>query len=193
MALERCLKGHFFDLTKHTTCPYCGVDGLEVPTLPHRSVEGGTGAYNRTEVEAERTRPSEAWPAAGADPITKPLIVAEQGIDPVVGWLVCVEGADRGRDYRIRTGNNPVGRLSHMAICISGDESIARERHAVLTFEPRRGSFHLVPGDARELVYLNDEPVLGPQELHSHDQITMGNTKLLFVPFCGEKFQWKKL
>ena len=83
--------------------------------------------------------------------------------------------------------------LPILAICISGDESIARERHAVVTFEPRRGSFHLVPGDARELVYLNDEPVLGPQELHPHDKIMMGNTKLLFVPFCGEKFQWKKL
>ncbi len=51
------------------------------------------------------------------------------GIDAVVGWLVCVHGRNRGRDYRIRSENNTVGRSENMDICISGDDLISRERH----------------------------------------------------------------
>lgn len=193
MALKRCSSGHFFDPEKHTTCPHCGVDGLEVPTTPRKPVSTGATAYDRTSLDVERTRSKDEWPADGADPVTRPLIVAEQGIDPVVGWLVCVEGPDRGRDYRIRTENNPIGRSNQMYVCISGDDSIARERHAAITFEPRKATFHLVPGEARGLVYLNEEPVFAPQALQAYDEITMGKTKLLFVPFCGERFQWKKV
>ena len=44
------------------------------------------------------------------------------GFTPVVGWLVCTEGPDRGHDYRIRTGYNHIGRAEHMDICIRGDK-----------------------------------------------------------------------
>ncbi len=123
MALERCSKGHFFDEAKHTSCPHCPVDGLD-----------------------------------------------------------------------IRTGNNPIGRSNQMYVCISGDDSISREQHAaIIAFEPREATFHLVPGVARGLVYLKDQPVFAPQTLQAYDEVTIGITKLLFIPFCGERFQWKKV
>ena len=191
MNLERCPNRHFFNPNEHTSCPYCGVDGLDdVRTRP----QGVRPQPDHTDFVAGQTRPKGgSWNGDGADPITKPLIVDQQGIDPVVGWLVCVEGPDRGRDFRIRTENNAIGRSLQMYISIAGDDSIARERHASITFEPRHATFYLVPGDARGLVYLNGDPVLSVQPLRSYDEIALGRTKLRFVPFCGENFQWKKL
>jgi hypothetical protein len=194
VALERCSKGHFFDEAKHTSCPHCPVDGLDIPTMPRKPVVSGAAGYDQTAPDVERTRPQNERSGDGADPVTIGRIRDELGIDPVVGWLVCVEGPDRGRDYRIRTENNPIGRSNQMYICISGDDTISRERHAaIITFEPHKATFHLVPGVARGLVYLNDQPVFDHQTLQAYDEVTIGKTKLVFIPFCGERFQWKKV
>ena len=112
------------------------------------------------------------------------------GIDPVVGWLVSVEGPDKGRDYRIRTERNFIGRKDNNDIVIKGDDSISREKHAIISFNPRKRSFRLAPGDSRGLIYHNDEEVLTPLELHAYDVLEIGKTKLMFIPFCGEKFSW---
>jgi len=162
--------------------------------MPRKPVATGATGYDQPGADVERTRAQNERPGGGADPVTKAFILTELGIDPVVGWLVCVEGPDRGRDYRIRTGNNPIGRSNQMYVCISGDDSISREQHAaIIAFEPREATFHLVPGVARGLVYLKDQPVFAPQTLQAYDEVTIGITKLLFIPFCGERFQWKKV
>lgn len=112
--------------------------------------------------------------------------------DPVVGWLVCITGTQRGKDYKIRSGNNTIGRSTEMHICISGDDAISRDRHAVISFDPQTTSFHLMPGEGRGLAYVNDMAVLGAAKLQPYDEIRLGDTKVIFVPFCGEKFIWTK-
>jgi pSer/pThr/pTyr-binding forkhead associated (FHA) protein len=107
-----------------------------------------------------------------------------------VGWLVCVEGPDRGRDYRIHTERNYIGRAPTMDIAITGDPAISRDNHAVLSYNPKRHTFRLAPGESRGIVYLNDEEVDSTIELQPYDRIELGETKLLFVPFCGERFVW---
>ena len=116
----------------------------------------------------------------------------ELGIEPVVGWLVAVKGPSRGRDYRITSERNYIGRSETMDISISGDDMISRENHAIINFEPRKSTFYLLPGDSKRLTYLNEEVVLAPELLKSYDRIEVGETLLVFVPFCGEAFQWKK-
>ena len=49
----------------------------------------------------------------------------------------------------------------------------------------------LLPGDGNGLVYLNDEAVYVPQNLNPYDVIEMGESKFLFIPFCGEHFMWE--
>ena len=39
-------------------------------------------------------------------------------------------------------------------------------------------------------MYLNGEEVGVPEDLKPYDLIEIGQCKLLFVAFCGEKFQW---
>ena len=46
---------------------------------------------------------------AGADTRTESP-ASNSVFDPVVEWLVCIDGPEKGRDYRIRSGNNYIGR-----------------------------------------------------------------------------------
>lgn len=112
------------------------------------------------------------------------------GFLPVVGWLVCVDGPDRGRDYRIHDGYNSIGRSANMDICIAGDTKISREKHAVVAFDPDEKMFFFAPADGKNLVKLNGKTLMMAAELHAYDTLTIGSSKLKFVPFCGEEFSW---
>lgn len=121
-------------------------------------------------------------------PITPPGGIP--GFMPVVGWLVCVEGAARGSDYRIRAGYNYIGRAEHMDICVRGDNTIGRERHALIAYDQEERVFFFGPADGKSIVRLNGKMVMTPQQIKLHDVLTVGTTKLLFVPLCGEGFDW---
>lgn len=122
---------------------------------------------------------------------TAPVIINDvAGFTPVVGWLVCVDGPAKGTDYRIRTGYNYIGRADHMDICIKGDQVIGRERHAMIAYDFEERVFFFGPADGKSIVRLNGKMVMVPSELHAYDILKIGSTKLMFVPFCGEKFNW---
>jgi hypothetical protein len=127
-------------------------------------------------------------PAAPGE--TVGLMVKKHNMDPVVGWLVCIEGGEQGRDYRIRSEKNSIGRSELMDIAIGGDDTISRDNHAYLVFNPKNGIYRLQAGESRGLVYVNGEEVINYVELKAYDVIEIGETKLSFVPFCGEQFQW---
>ncbi len=122
---------------------------------------------------------------------TVALIRRKTGIDPVTGWLVCIDGPERGRDYRIRNEKNFIGRSERMDINISGDDSISRENHSMISYDPRKMTTKLHPGEGRGIIYLNGDELDVPTVLKAYDIIEMGQSKLIFIPFCGEKFQWE--
>ena len=43
------------------------------------------------------------------------------------------------------------------------------------------------------LAYGTDEAVYVPQELSAYDTIEMGKSKFIFIPLCGENFEWSEL
>ena len=110
--------------------------------------------------------------------------------DPVAGWLVCIEGTDFGSSFTVKSGRNFIGRASHMDVALRGDNSISREKHAIILYGPKRREFIAQAGESRELFYLNDEVVLNPVRLKQYDILTIGNTRLMFFPCCGENFSW---
>lgn len=128
--------------------------------------------------------------AGDDDGKTVSLYQTKKGIDPVAGWLVCIEGEDFGGSFTIKSGRNFVGRSREMDIVLHGDNSISREKHAVILYEPKRREFIAQAGESRELFYLNDEVVLNPVRLKQYDILTVGNTRLMFFPCCGENFGW---
>lgn len=113
------------------------------------------------------------------------------GFDPVVGWLVVVAGPGRGNAVNIKAGMNSVGRNANQRICLNfGDPAISSEGAAFITFEPKRGTFHINHGGKANIVYLNEEPVLTPMPMAAGNLVSIGETKLRFVPLCGPDFNW---
>ncbi len=111
---------------------------------------------------------------------------------PVVGWFVVVEGKGKGEFRPVYPGSNTIGRSSSQRIPINfGDDSISSEKQAYLIYDGRKRQFQLVPNlEKSNLVELNGAAVLANAELKSKDRVTLGQTTLLFVPLCGEDFDW---
>lgn len=184
MEQSQCPQGHFYTpaYPGDASCPHCAKVNLDIlKTVP---------AYSPT-VPVESNfppNPTTSSPTLGA---TKPLYHFEDTkIAPVVGWLVCESGPERGKDYRIVPGRNFIGRGAGMAIRIGGDEAISRENHAVISYNPRKRSMTLGNGDSAGLVYLNGDEILSPVELKAFDRIELGKTTLIFMPFCSPEFGW---
>lgn len=156
-------------------------------------------SYGETPVdEAGTTQPPKSYQArvetAVTDDGAKTIGMAQKklGFDPVVGWLVCIEGKNKGKDYRLLSKINTIGRSKNMDITIEGDDTISKENHARLAYEPRNDMFHLIPAMNANNIYVNEEVLYERQLLAPYDVIEIGETKLLFIPLCGQRFTWKK-
>ena len=171
MQMQRCPHGHYYDAALHSECPYC------------------SGMASKADIGV--TRPVAHPQQPKRDGATVAVIRKELGIDPVVGWLVCIEGAAKGKDYRLHAGNNYIGRSPEMDIYLEEDATITRGRQAMLTFDLPPGAYYLTPGEGRDCPRLAGKPVLSTGALSPYDEIRIGETLLLFLPLCSERFQWK--
>jgi hypothetical protein len=115
-----------------------------------------------------------------------------KNIEPVVGWVVCVRGEYVGQSFTLKEGQNLIGRALSMDVALAKDTSVSRQKHATLTYDPRSCEFFIQPGDSSGLTYLNESLLLAHQSLTAQDVITVGNTELIFIPFCNKEMTWKK-
>lgn len=169
--------------------------GYEARTVLARSQDSGSQRQN---VAADRAAPEDKTrvyrPGVGkrqtSDSSAAPPH-ADAMDDPPVGWLVVVQGPGQGRVATIGNGVNTIGRDHTERICLDfGDTLISRQRHALITYDPKSKIFYVQQGDGKNLIYIGDAPVLVPTELEEFSTIQMGETVLLFVPLCGERFDW---
>lgn len=191
MNMVKCSQcNKFYNADVDAVCPHCGGTGnasLEAarPTEPvnlsaagkTEPVQARSGSY-QSDNDSDKGR-------------TKAVVHEKLGIDPVVGWLTAINGSEKGRDYRIHSDNNYLGRSDKMDIVIKGDETISRENHANITYDDREKVFYVTPGDGRSIVRLNGKALLMTSELKAYDKIEVGMTKLVFIPLCGEQFDWE--
>ena len=184
--MTRCPEGHFYDPQAHTSCPWCAKP-VEDPGAAGKTVPLHGGP------DPGKTLPMQAAPVPhGLVPgVTQRLVQQPSGVEPVVGWLVCIEGPDKGRDFRVHSEKNFIGRTPAMDICIMNDDAVSREKHATITFEPKKQTFWLVPGESSGLVYLNGEVVHVPTPLKARDVVELGKSKLLLIPFVTEFHRWE--
>ena len=111
--------------------------------------------------------------------------------EPVVGWLVVVDGPGAGSDLRIGVGQNAVGRDPENRIGLAfGDRKISRRDHVRVNYDHERRVFSVVPGTSANLAYLNGTPIEQRCVLAGGDTIRIGRTTLRFVAFCGDDFNW---
>ncbi len=161
-----------------------GAGRLDAPT--QRMGEASIGAEERTRLVGGRRRRE--------DEERQQERAAEDGgmDDPVVGWLVIVEGPGKGRAMQLGYGSNSLGRGATDRIKLDfGDDQISRSGHAIVTYDPRGRKFYVQHGGGINLTYLGDQPVLAPAELPALGHISIGHTVLRFVPLCGVEFDWQ--
>ncbi|MCR5138436.1 MAG: FHA domain-containing protein [Oscillospiraceae bacterium] len=204
MAQARCANGHIYDSEIYDHCPYCDRGNSSIDfdsdfekTLP---VTGNTGGYGygmpgpaesvRPEVIKKTTAPSDYVVKQETVGHTTGVFTFKGGKEPVVGWLVCVKGEDFGKDYRLLGKTNTIGRGASMDVQISGDTSITSDVHAKIDYDSEHNDFYLLPGNNKNTIYLNMEPVYSAKKLEAYARMRFGKTELLFVPFCCERFTW---
>ena len=118
-------------------------------------------------------------------------VVATPSEEPVVGWLVCIEGPNIGQCFNIYAGKNSLGRSSNNKIVINKDRTISREKHSWIIYEPRHREFFAQPGESSGLTYVNDENIMQATKLEKWSTIDVGNTRLTLVPLCDSEFSWE--
>ena len=192
--MVQCPFGHYYNAALHASCPECARNAAASGNAA-RGAAPGSGNFTPTEAPGgpfPGTVPVDG--GAEGDPFGYTVIGGDlHGPDqhePVVGWLVCVEGPMRGLDYRIHAGYNYIGREVG-DIHIAGDMQISRQNHAMVAFDAEEQSYYVGPSAGRNLIKVNGKTVLNAMELHSYDVISIGSTKLLFIGLCGEKFRWE--
>lgn len=112
--------------------------------------------------------------------------------DPIVGWLVIIDGPGMGHAMPLGYGTNPIGRAPELRVPLMfGDGQVSRGTHATVIYDPRGRTFYVQHGGGTNLTYLDDKPLLEPKELSARDRITIGDTVLMLVPLCGEDFDWQ--
>lgn len=170
-------------------------------------VSGNTGSVSSEKVDNAKTQsffnPDFPWGNGGEDrtipnrngnpdgrsasnPQPAPRIIA----DPVVGWLVCIKGINFGKSFPIYYGRNFIGRNDDNDVCLRGDQTVSKEKHAIIVYEPKLRKYFAADGESHSIYYVNNEVVMGSTPLNAQDIIEIGATKLLFVPLCNEKFGW---
>ncbi len=167
----------------------------EDKTAPLGGGFGNFGGYGGA-APGDVTRPPLTYQSAkekraDEDQHTVGIMQKKMGLEPVVGWLVCVDGKDKGKDYKLWGRINTIGSSERMDVCIKGDQSISKENHARLGYEPKHNSYHLIPADSKNPIYLNDQVVYTPVQLSPYDVLEFGETKLIFVPLCSSRFNWE--
>ena len=112
---------------------------------------------------------------------------------PVVGWVVVINESDCiGKDFKIHTGYNSIGRKKG-DIVITGDNSISGEKDTTIVYDAETKSFYISHDSGKNVLTVNHKPVIGEAvELHEYDLIKIGKTELVFIPFCGKRFSWKE-
>ncbi len=223
MKLERCKNGHFYDGDKYSTCPHCSngqntVDHGDTTVPLGNKPDAGLQIFPHDFDDLETTIPGSFYSNGGGisdDGLTIPMgdeetdegktifidlfdektgsKVSPMQVTPCVGWLVCIDGKHKGQDFRLVPGKNSIGRNERNKVALIGDDSVSRDCQAMVVYDYKSNMYYATQGSSSTLCYLNGQVLLTQMVLQAYDVLEVGKCKLLFVPLCGEKFNWTKL
>ena len=175
MGIRRCENGHYYDDEKFFRCPYCGINiDLEDEIDSDQDKTVAIADINYSEDDDDRTIMAEG---------------KEEKRYFVTGWLVCVDGAEKGRDYRLHMGFNRIGRSYQMDICLEDDPAITRDNHCSVIYDDKNGQF-LVKPSVGTVTYLNGNILLSAEIIKTGDRIRVGQSTLELVAFCNGEKKW---
>lgn len=200
MAMQQCANGHLYDDSKTPECPYCSGASSIGKTIPLGTGDFGSNAgigetefldnistVNKREMGVTKA-PVENVGSEFKTQFLDEVINSE--IKPVRGWLVVVEGAKKGIDYRLHTGKNTVGRSKSNDVAFDFDNTVSAEENVVITYDERNNMFYIQSGKGKNNVYINNSILLDARQIKDNDVIEIGQTKLVLRTFCNETFNY---
>ena len=200
-----CPRGHLYD-SSLPSCPYCLPSAGQAvgPTVPFTSAQGGLPPTTPVQGATPPTTPIQYQ---GGNVSTKPVdrsmqetqvaddLLTQAGthpqptrVRPVVGWLVCVQGNDIGKDFRLHANFNSVGRGENQDVRID-DEYVSRE-HFIVSYDMVNNRYFADMGQGKTFVYINGYPLGARTQLRKGDQIKVANTLLVFIPLEQQDVKW---
>lgn len=186
MAVTRCSQGHYYDDQKFSRCPHCGI----FTNMAVQKQAKQESPKNTPVDDLDKTLAFQDVKAMKDDDIkTVGFYSDAKGNDFVTGWLVCIKGPQKGRDYRLHHGFNRIGRGYGMEICIEDDKMISRECHCSIAYDAKSNTFSLVPS-AGAITYRNKSLIQQPLVIVNRDIIEIGESEFEFVAFCSEGRVW---
>ncbi len=157
--------------------------------VPAPSMGRGASRAGRVKTRLLGFSPAQA---PGSDPFSRGGETTAPGYTQFpVGWLAVVQGPGRGAAFTLFNGVTVIGRGEDQTVRLDfGDNSISRDNHAAIAYDPEQKAFYIGHGGKANLVRRNGRPVLSTEELAAGDEIRIGETTLRFVPLCGASFGW---
>jgi len=209
MAMVRCdANEHHYDNSKHSSCPHCtsGRDSSDKTSIINKKPMPPVGLENvakETVIRRDKAEDNSKNKLNARGPQTVAPWARKKDEEsstkseniysnaPIVGWLIIIEGTQKGRDFRIIPGINKIGRASSNTIHLdNGDSEISREEHCLIEYDIKSAQFYLERGTSS--TYHNGGRVGGNgNELALGDTIEIGRTVLKFIPFCDSDFCWE--
>ncbi|MBF0565143.1 MAG: FHA domain-containing protein [Nitrospirae bacterium] len=187
---------HYYDPDKNPMCPYCrqasekfdDTDSFDAPSTTGNSQRSTARPDIETGIAGTHF-PASIHEASGEETIG--IFKKKAGFNPVVGWLVCTEGIEKGKDHPIRPGINEVGRddTYDVHIVVKGDLLISRRDHAEIEYDAEENIFYLIR-KKNQAVKVNGVKIRQYVKINAYDTIQFGETVFVFVPLCNDKFRW---
>lgn len=207
MSIIRCARGHYYDNIKFSQCPHCGVFFMEEEDKTmaldfHSSLVMEDDGDDRTvALQSADTYVSDSNDektvsyydnSAGVEEDDKTIssYVEEKGTDFLTGWLVCVKGPERGRDYRLHQGFNRIGRDYSMDVAVMEDDSISREPVCAIVYDDKSNAFFAVQQSGAD-VFFNGTLLQGAVMLKDGSSFRIGESEFVFIAFCKEGCVWE--
>ena len=158
-----CSNGHQME-DSWDFCPYCQRSGYQ---------SAASAAKTRLEVD------SIIAPKTGASAAARKtvLLSEQQPKRDLVGWLVAIDGDQKGEDFRLRDGQNVIGSASDSDVVLR--DATVSGKHASLRHKDAK--FFLTDLDSTNGTFLNTaaDPV-AREELNDNDLIRVGGITLKF-------------
>ena len=206
----KCKNGHWYDPNMHRTCPHCK-RASEQLRLTLDDVEEDDKTVSIADVDVSLGEQLEALDILHSTETNGNQVQAEIkseqqeedrtisfgffGMDseqpPVTGWLVCIQGAQRGSDFRLHSGKNFLGRSPSMDIVLADDKTVSRDKHCSVVYDPKGNHFYLAP-EKGNIVLRNGNMVERAEILQERDTLQLVETILQFIPFCQEDITWEE-
>lgn len=202
MEIKQCEKGHFYKATLDR-CPVCEKKSQDKNNF---RMKMKSDMFYSDSISREKMNPSNETLAAKDYyetsrvqnyKLPKPIINKEESekasikenILPVVGWLVCIKGTEKGKDYRIHAGYNYIGRAATMDIVLS-DDRVSGEKDCFIGYDSVEKKYFLGYVNGTNMILVNGRQINGFAEIKSGDYIVIGSCEYRFHAFCGKDFDW---